>query len=276
MKRNLWNRKFPEEMMKQSAICQASNGKYPFMPNDTVCPPIVKLKWAHGCPYECSWCFLLGTLRGKVEPVVKDCELVVKGILKLFDNKELKDRVELCNTALTCDSIATGSKPLQVKMLCLFANQKDTNHKILFLSKSEEVDHFLPFADEARENAIFSFTINANEISQRWEVGVPSVKSKIQGARKLEEVGYEVRLRIDPIIPMGNWEYMYSELIDSIDFIPDMVTFGTIRKANPRIVELCKQAGRDTSWNKYRDDKRYSSKWGIGIPDRIGCIMVIR
>ena len=43
--------------------------------SDVVCPHFLELKWAYGCPFDCSWCYLKGTFRfrpnGK-EPVIKD------------------------------------------------------------------------------------------------------------------------------------------------------------------------------------------------------------
>ena len=31
--------------------------------NDIVCPHFLELKWAYGCPFNCAYCYLQGTLR---------------------------------------------------------------------------------------------------------------------------------------------------------------------------------------------------------------------
>jgi len=47
--------------------------------SDVVCPHFVELKWAYGCPFDCSWCYLKGTFRFKpdgLKPVFKDRDKV--------------------------------------------------------------------------------------------------------------------------------------------------------------------------------------------------------
>ena len=50
---------------------------YPQKPTDVICPHFLELKWANGCPFDCSWCYLQGTFRflvRKKTPFVKDIE----------------------------------------------------------------------------------------------------------------------------------------------------------------------------------------------------------
>jgi spore photoproduct lyase len=35
----------------------------PVESTDVVCPHFLELKWAYGCPFDCAWCYLKGTLR---------------------------------------------------------------------------------------------------------------------------------------------------------------------------------------------------------------------
>ena len=258
-----WSRKFPDEMRKETTLVKVFDMTgYPLNPEDAVCPHFLQLKWAYGCPYKCAWCYLQGSLRGKVNPVVRNYREVVKNIFELFDNKELKDRVEVCNTGELADSIASGNKSLQILMLTMFASQTDTNHKILFLSKSDQIGHFLYLPDEVKKHSIFSFTINADAVSKKYEKGAPNSSKRIQAAKKLSDVGYNVRLRIDPVLPIKDWEQKYLGLIDSIDFRPDRITIGTLRVVNPKTIKFCKKRGLDDSWTNYLDDKSQTG-WGL-------------
>src|SRR3972149_9967875 len=58
---------------------------------DVVCPHFLELKWAYGCPFDCAWCFLKGTLRmlnTKTKPIVKEYCKIQKHLQSLFENEE--------------------------------------------------------------------------------------------------------------------------------------------------------------------------------------------
>ncbi|KAF5430505.1 spore photoproduct lyase [Candidatus Methanomarinus sp.] len=54
---------------------------------DVVCPHFLELKWSYGCPYNCAWCYLQGTLRmlpTKKRPVIKDYKKVKQHLEAFF------------------------------------------------------------------------------------------------------------------------------------------------------------------------------------------------
>ena len=46
-----------------SIITRFERTPLPARPTDVVCPHFLELKWATGCPFDCAWCYLKGTLR---------------------------------------------------------------------------------------------------------------------------------------------------------------------------------------------------------------------
>ena len=65
--------------------------------------------------------------------------------------------------------------------------------------------------------AIVSFSINAEQVAKQWEKGayaVSPIRNRIEMAGKLQDAGYEVRVRIDPMVPILEWEKHYKELVD--------------------------------------------------------------
>ena len=50
-----------------------------------------------------------------------------------------------------------------------------------------------------------SFSLNAPVVSKVWEKA-PKVEDRIEAARKVSEAGYETRIRIDPMVPVFEWE----------------------------------------------------------------------
>ena len=76
-----------------------------------------------------------------------------------------------------------------------------------------------------------SFTFNAFEVAKKWEKGAPEVKRRIEAAKKVFDAGYQTRIRIDPMVPIENWELHYKELIDEVfnAFMPERITIGSLR-----------------------------------------------
>ena len=229
----------------------------PKKPTDVVCPHFLELKWAYGCPFDCAWCYLKGTFRflpTKTQPVIKDREKVRLHVEAFLDIVHPK---EVLNTGEIADSLMSERKnePFSKFIIPLFERQK--RHKVLFLSKSNLVDNFLEI--EKHDQVIMSFSLNAEKVAKRWEIGAPSVAKRIEAARKINETNYETRIRIDPMVPINGWKTYYTQLIDDIfdNFIPERITIGSLRGLQSTINE-----SKDKTWVKYLSEW---SNWGRKI-----------
>ena len=103
------------------------------------------------------------------------------------------------------------------------------NGYLFMLTKSDNVDEILGLPHNG--HTIIAFSMNAPEISRKFEVGAPSFERRLEAARKVQEAGYPLRIRIDPIVPVDGWQTMYSETIKRIfDVVsPERITLGTLR-----------------------------------------------
>jgi len=221
---------------------------------DVVCPHFLELKWANGCFFNCSWCYLQGTFRflkrGK-KPFIKNWNKISLHLNALF---EYNTRPELLNAGELSDSLIGESQnpPASKRLIELFSTQ-DT-YRLLFVTKSDKIDNLLRVEPE---NVIVSFSINAFPVAEKWEKGAPHPTKRIQAAAKLHEYGYPVRLRIDPMVPVKGWRIYYQELIETIfsNFEPERITLGTLRGLATTI-----RCTRDTSWVSYLEER---SNWGL-------------
>jgi len=225
---------------------------------DVVCPHFLELKWATGCPFDCAWCYLNGTLRfapKKARPYVKDYGKIEQHVRAFLENVDWCE--EVLNTGELADSLMweRNGKPFSKFILSLFHSQN--GHKVLFVTKSDNIENLLE--GDHRGNAIISFSLNADTVARRFEKRAPPVAERIEAASKLSRAGYEVRIRIDPIVPVLNWEDGYKSLIDQIfsKFIPARVTLGSLRGLQSTINQA-----PDKSWVKYLSEK---SSWGKRI-----------
>jgi len=237
-----------------SIITRFDKTPIPQRASDVVCPHFLELKWAYGCPFNCSWCYLKGTFRFKpdgLSPVFKDLTKIKNHVETFIFNVKTP---ELLNTGEISDSLMGEhlNPPFSRFIIQLF--EKQNIHKVLFVTKSTKINNILksPFAKQA----IFSFSLNSLPAAEKWEKRTPSPLKRIEAAKKLHERGYPVRIRIDPIVPVENWKQHYKELIDLMfnNFMPERITLGSLRGLQSTI-----NGTDDKTWTVYL--KEYSN-WG--------------
>jgi len=246
-----------QQVADGSIIKRFDKTPLPKKPTDVICPHFLELKWAYGCPFDCAWCYLKGTFRflqTKTQPVIKDREKVRLHVEAFLDIVHPK---EVLNTGEIADSLMSERKddPFSKFIIPLFEGQK--RHKVLFLTKSNWVENFLEI--KKHDQAIMSFSLNANEVAKRWEKGAPSVADRIEAATKVSDAGYETRIRIDPMVPIEDWKKHYIQLIDDIfdNFTPERITLGSLRGLQSTI-----NGSKDKTWVKYLSEW---SNWGRKI-----------
>jgi len=238
-----------------SIITRFEKTPIPVKPNDVVCPHFLELKWATGCPFSCAWCYLNGTLRftpRKAQPYFKPRDKIEQHVRTFLEN--VNGSGELLNTGELADSLMCerNGSPFSTFIISLFRQQD--KHKVLFLTKSKHIDNLLNI--DHRGQAIVSFSLNAHEVAKRFEKGAHSVIERIEAATKLSNAGYEVRIRIDPMVPVSNWHDQYISLIDDIfsHFVPSRITLGSLRGLQSTI-----NRATDKSWVEYLSE---NSNWG--------------
>jgi spore photoproduct lyase len=221
---------------------------------NVVCPHFLELKWAYGCPFDCAWCYLKGTFRfhpTKTKPVIKDyikTEIHIRRFLDEVDNPEILNTGEIADSLMQ----ERSSKPFSKLIIPIFEEQK--THKVLFVTKSDNVETLLEI--DPHSQAIISFSINADEVAKKWENRAPSIAKRIEAAKKLSKAGYEVRIRIDPLVPILHWNKHYTNLIDQIfaSFVPTRITLGSLRGLQSTI-----NGSTDKTWLEYLKE---GSNWG--------------
>jgi len=122
------------------------------------------------------------------------------------------------------------------------------------LTKSDYIDNLLDI--EGQQSTIVSFSVNPPYVSERWEKGAPPPQRRLAAAGELAAAGYEVRLRIDPIVPVPKWKQRYRGLLQRIfnTFRPERITLGSLRGLQSTI-----NNSRDKSWTTFLSEQ---SPWG--------------
>lgn len=236
---------------------------YPRKDTDVVCPHFMELVCVYGCPYNCSYCYIKGTFRffqqqnGRIPLRFKKEKEVVRSI-RTFLSSGLPPTI--LNTGELTDSLAAEAavfygKPFSEYIMPFF---EGTKHKVLFLSKGTNVKNFLKH--EWQKNTILSWTINAYPVAKRWEKLAPHPRARIAAAKKVAEAGYEVRVRIDPMVAVKDYAVHYQKLVDDLfeAFTPLRITLGCLRGLTSTMARAV-----DKSWIPYLTER---SSWGRKPP----------
>lgn len=251
--------KHPESNRLHAGVEQTWNGNrivVPFdkTPSDIGCGRFWELRWAYGCPLNCSYCFLRGTTRGKMKPQYVRTEHVLEALDEAF----LKiSTPSIFNAGELSDALMNPN--IMAQIVDKFEEQN--KHKIYLLTKfgTRNVQFLL---DKRRKQVICGWSINAAVVARKWEKSAPAPNERIEAARLVSSAGYDTRIRIDPIFPVRDWMLHYGNLIDKIleSFTPNRIIVGTPRGLW-KTIKYAKEAGVDMSWAWcFKEDTSWGKK----------------
>lgn len=193
-----------------------------------MCPHFERLKLAsNGCYYQCDWCYLKLTYRAAFPFITVRAQYdKIKGRIrkKLMETNE---RI-IFNSGELADSLAMEHLTGAGREFIPWFGETENGY-LFMLTKSDNVEGILDLAHNG--HTIFAWSMNSEEMSRRFEIGAPPFKRRLRAARQVQDAGYPVRIRIDPIVPFSGWKEAYAETVDRIfrEISPERVTLGTLR-----------------------------------------------
>jgi spore photoproduct lyase len=237
-------------------------------PNDdsgVVCFKFWQLVHASGCPFKCAYCFLqtttyfrfnkaalMGQVYGNWQQMIDEVkDWLTCTTPRMLIVGELQD-------GLAFDSAyaAVTGKALTHHLIPLFAAQK--RHRLIFLTKSTLIKHALKL--EPTPQVVFSWSVNAEFVGRRWEIGAPLPSRRLAAAATIQGAGWPIRFRLDPMIPYvddaDDWRTGYGEAIERINGLaPEMVTIGALRASTMGLATAAEKNGRPTDLFDYLSEK---------------------
>jgi spore photoproduct lyase len=238
-----------------------------------VCFRFWQLAVALGCPFRCSYCFLQPLAPFRVHPE-QLYGLVYTNVDKMLGELDgwLADPtpksmiIGELQDGLVFDTAyqkVTGT-PLTHWVIPRFAAQ--SRHKLIFLTKSTLIEHALELP--ATPQVYFSWSVNAEAVAEKWELGAPLPSARFAAARRMKSAGWPIRFRLDPMIPYPGWQQGYDTPLREINAVePDMVTLGSLRATSVhRLRAEARKNGRDESVFDYLGEERDPSGFKYRIP----------
>jgi spore photoproduct lyase len=196
------------------------------------CAKFYKLTAYNNCNFWCEYCYLYLTFR--TQPVSThfiNYEKMFDEIIK-FDRSKTPKSLRVLNLGELGDPLAVDYITGFAKQIIPFMPGHAPGTRLLFLTKSDCVDDILHLDHGGQ--SIISFSVNTDTVFQELEHRTASPEARLLAAAKVQKAGYEVRLRIDPVIFYSTWEEDYISLVDNIfEYVqPTRITVGEYRPSN--------------------------------------------
>jgi len=208
-----------EELYPGRSWRHLRNGRHEYQYNQVLCHTAVEIQSAIGCPFDCTYCpyssFICFTL---------DIETFVERATQLASEQTRQQVYKLNNRTDTL-----GLEPeygLARLLVERFANLP--NKYLMLYSKGDHTDSIERL--DHRGKTIASFTLTPERIATMLEISAPTTGRRLKAIERLYKVGYPIRVRYSPIVPIRGWREAYRDLTSRLMRVarPELVTLWTL------------------------------------------------
>ncbi len=204
----------------------------------------------YNCIYDCRYCFLQGMYSSANFVLFVNYEDFFDKINALIHQNQ-KEKLTFFS-GYDCDSLAlekiTGFAEYAVSKI-------NFNKNILFEFRTKSIQ-LEPFINsEPKKNIILAFSLLPKEISVNLDLTAPLIDKRINTMRKISEHGWQIGIRLDPLIYHEGWKKNYKNLIENICNTVNernihSISFGSIRFPKKMFKKI---------YSLYPDEKLFSN-----------------
>jgi len=183
------------------------------------------------CVYDCRYCFLQGMLRSANYLLFVNYEDFIDDIKQVALEHQNDGKPVWFFSGYDCDSLAY--EPV-TKFADFFIQQfKDIPNAVLELrTKSTQIRSLINH--QPQDNVVVASSLSPEAVAAEVEHGAPPVAKRIDALKKLQQHGWRIGLRFDPIIwhqeYLENYQQMINDVFQQLDPEKiDSVTLGGFR-----------------------------------------------
>jgi spore photoproduct lyase len=163
------------------------------------------------CVYDCRYCFLQGMYRSANYVLFVNFEDFESSMKQKIDS--LPGEEVHFFSGYDCDSLAF--EPLTHFAEFFLPFFKDNVSASLELrTKSTQIRSLLN--TKAIENCIVAFSLTPDEIAKTVEHKAPTIERRLEAMSKLQDKGWNIGLRFDPLIFQSNYREIYEQLFNQV------------------------------------------------------------
>jgi len=183
------------------------------------------------CVYDCRYCFLQGMLRSANYLLFVNYEEFVSDIKTLAQTHASDRKPAWFFSGYDCDSLAyepvTGFADFFIP-----AFSEIPNTVLELRTKSTQVRSLLDRS--AQSNVVVASSLSPEPVAQELELGAPSLQKRVEALAKLQDAGWRIGLRFDPVVwhkdYLQNYQKMADFVFSQLDASRiDTVTLGSFR-----------------------------------------------
>lgn len=163
------------------------------------------------CIYDCRYCFLQGMYRSAANVLFVNFEDMLDALYQTL-TLHPDDRVYFFS-GYDCDSLAMDPVSGFVDAILPFFAEHP--RAILELrSKSTQIRSLLNH--QAMPNCVVAFSLSPQTIVEHYEAKTPALEKRLQALVKLQQAGWPIGLRFDPVILCKDFEKQYADLFQRV------------------------------------------------------------
>ncbi len=181
------------------------------------------------CIYDCRYCFLQGLYSSAILVLFVNYEDFFADI----DKTLCRHPQEEVSFFSGYDSDSLAYEPVTHFVSAFLPFFESRPRALLELrTKSVQVQPLL--TRSAIANCVVAFSLAPQSVVTAYEAKTPSLEKRLESMEKLAQAGWQIGIRLDPIIPMTEWKNDYADLIRQLGKrLPEhrvhSVTLGTLR-----------------------------------------------
>ena len=205
------------------------------------------LKTSIGCIFDCSYCFLKWAFKNEIPVYFLNYEDIKKEIIWF---------VQLKHNALLEEKKAENDYELKVKKNISYKDKiwfysSDWSDILWMNAISWFLEEFVPFFENLEntmmeirskswnikpildlwfvpQNTEFAFSLNPQKLIDKYEKWTASLENRINAINTLLEKWYKVWLRFLPLLPVKNYQKIYTDFVDEISKRIDITKISSI------------------------------------------------
>ena len=183
------------------------------------------------CVYDCRYCFLQGMLRSANYLLFVNYEEFVDEIKTIAETHSNDEKPAWFFSGYDCDSLAY--EPVTGFAEYFISAFSDIPNAVLELrTKSTQVRSLLN--RDAKNNVVVASSLSPESVAEAVEIGAPPLSKRVAALAKLQDAGWRIGLRFDPVIWHKDYVEDYQRMVDLVfsELDPgriDSVTLGSFR-----------------------------------------------
>ncbi|MCG6969009.1 MAG: DNA photolyase [Gammaproteobacteria bacterium] len=207
------------------------------------------------CVYDCRYCFLQGMYRSANYVLFVNFEDFAEDISMKIQHKKTENIYFY--SGYDCDSLALEPFSRFTKYFVpLF--KRHENAWLELRTKSTQIRHLLEMDTVA--NCVIAYSFSPEAVSEALEYKVPALQKRIDAIKKLQNQGWPVALRFEPLIYHQDYKQNYLQLFNRLFSQLDVnklhsVSMGLFRMPNDYFANIVKL---------YPDEKLFASGFKKG------------